>query len=84
MDSNNPFTFSTNFIDLLNSQEEKNTMYPFYPISPSTQIISSKIPQYNTQYDNMGGESNDPNQTNARKETRCKWSPTEDGVLISA
>ncbi|KAF8105016.1 hypothetical protein N665_0164s0032, partial [Sinapis alba] len=32
----------------------------------------------------MGGESNDPNQTNARKETRCKWSPTEDGVLISA
>ncbi|XP_022551917.1 glutathione S-transferase T2-like [Brassica napus] len=36
----------------------------------------------------MGGESNDPNQTksttNACKETRCKWSPIEDVVLISA
>ena len=36
----------------------------------------------------MGGESNDPNQTqcttNACKETKCKWSPIEDVVLIKA
>ena len=74
MDSSNPFTQSSGFLDLLTSQQCD-------PVSQSVAFGSSEVPFLSSQW------TNDPTQaeeTNEDRRGRRKWSQKEDVVLISA
>nr|VDD26580.1 unnamed protein product [Brassica oleracea] len=74
----NPFTSSSNFVDLLSSQQQ-NVI--FGSVSDSVSLSSSQPPFFGVQ----GTEdSNFGEYTQARQKERRTWSPTDDVVLISS
>ena len=74
----NLFTSSSNFVDLLSSQQQ-NVI--FGSVSDSVSLSSSQPPFFGVQ----GTEdSNFGEYTQARQKERRTWSPTDDVVLISS
>ena len=76
MDSNPYNTHPSNFVDLLNSQQD----VVFGLGEDSVHVSSSKVPLYGTP------RSEDPHlgETPAERKERRTWTPTDDQVLISA
>ncbi|KAL1191392.1 Glutathione S-transferase T3 [Cardamine amara subsp. amara] len=72
MASPNPFTQPSNFIDLLNIQQDS---LPFTCV----ELGSSQVPLFSSQQDCTFGD-----ETPAERRERRKWTPTNDILLISA
>ncbi|XP_048620540.1 glutathione S-transferase T3-like [Brassica napus] len=77
-----PFSQTCSFQSHLNSQHQ-NTQHPYQsvPREPSIELSASDASVFGSQWTEDGNE--DAETVSDRKERR-KWSPTEDGVLISA
>ncbi|XP_048623044.1 glutathione S-transferase T3-like [Brassica napus] len=79
MDSTNPHTQPSNFVDLLNRQQDTPFPYASFPLDGD--IGSSQLPLFSTQATATSSFYEDsPTQRKGRK----KWSPSDDLVLISA
>ena len=76
MDSTNPYSKTTNFVDLLNSQQNPVLPEPFNYGS-----FSSQVPLFSTQCTETSSFCED---SAIRRKERKKWTPTDDLVLISA
>ena len=74
MNSSNPFTQSSGYLDLLNSQH-------YEPVSPSVALGSSELPLFSSQWTNSRSQDA---ETTEYKIGRRNWSQKEDLVLISA
>uniref|UniRef100_A0A0D3AM81 No apical meristem-associated C-terminal domain-containing protein n=1 Tax=Brassica oleracea var. oleracea TaxID=109376 RepID=A0A0D3AM81_BRAOL len=87
MDSSNPYSHTSKFVDLLNCQQDSNLPEPFPYES------ASQLPVFSTQPTEPANTSAEPTETantsfcgdsrSVRKERR-KWPPSDDLVLISA
>ncbi|XP_010412472.1 PREDICTED: glutathione S-transferase T3-like [Camelina sativa] len=77
MGYSNSNSFSRNFTDLLNSQQEMNNPESLPSFSPHIQISSSPIRQFSSQFSDV--QDLDDNS----REPRHRWTPQEDVVLIS-
>lgn len=77
-----PFSQSYSFQNLFNSQYQ-NTQHPYKsdPLEPSIQLSASDAYVFGSQWTEDGNK--DAETVSDRKEQH-KWSPSEDGVLISA
>ena len=83
MDSTNPYSQSSNFVDLLNSQQDPflPEPCPYASYSHGGQLISSQLPVFSTQCTETSSFCEDsPTEHRERK----KWTVTDDLVLISA
>ena len=83
MDSMNPYSMSSNFVDLLNSQQdsalpEPCPQGPYASFPPVVELSSTQPPVFSTETSSFCEES-----PRGRKE-RKKWSVSDDLVLISA
>lgn len=79
MDSTNPNSQPSNFVDLLNSQQDSPFPYASYSLGGAHG--SSELPVFNTQATATSSFCEDsPTQRKGRK----KWTPSDDRVLISA
>ncbi|XP_013624348.1 glutathione S-transferase T3-like [Brassica napus] len=77
-----PYSQHSSFQNLLNSQNPNITQHPYQsvPLEPSVDLSASDASVFGSQWTEDGHE--DAETVSDRKERR-KWSPTEDGVLIS-
>ena len=73
----NPFTESSNFVELLSSQQN----VVFGNISDSVSLSSSQVPFLGSQGTD---DSNFGEDTQANRKERRTWTPTDDVVLISS
>ncbi|KAL1214311.1 Glutathione S-transferase T3 [Cardamine amara subsp. amara] len=80
MDSFNLYRQKSNFMDLLNSQEDDHyhETNPFESSSQSTTVGSSQIPLFSTEC------SDDPTVDQDNRQGRKRWKPSEDVVSISS
>ncbi|XP_033132935.1 glutathione S-transferase T3-like [Brassica rapa] len=75
MDSTNPYSHTSNFVDLLNCQQDCNLPEPF-PYE-----CGSQIPVFSTQATET---SSFCEESRSERKERKKWPPSDDLVLISA
>ncbi|KAL0673741.1 hypothetical protein Bca4012_001722 [Brassica carinata] len=75
MDSTNPYSHTSNFVDLLNCQQDCNLPEPF-PYE-----YDSQIPVFSTQATET---SSFCEESRSERKERRKWTPSDDLVLISA
>ncbi|KAL1225554.1 Glutathione S-transferase T3 [Cardamine amara subsp. amara] len=83
MDSTNPFSHSSGFMNLLNNQQENPSLEPnpYGGFSPIIELGSSEVSVFNSQC------TDDPilgKPTPEGRKERRNWSPKEDILLISA
>lgn len=83
MDPRAPYSQSSSYVGLLNSQNDSvlHSNFPFESFPSSINIGDSEIPPFASQhYDEAPSESQ---ETPVERRERKKWSPADDEVLIS-
>ena len=82
MTSKYPYSQSSSYIGLLNSQHEtvNHENYPYGSFHSSVNLGASEIPPFSSQQPNVPSQ---PVVTPVERRERKKWTPADDEVLIS-
>uniref|UniRef100_A0A0D3BTG1 Myb-like domain-containing protein n=1 Tax=Brassica oleracea var. oleracea TaxID=109376 RepID=A0A0D3BTG1_BRAOL len=83
MDSRNPYSQYSGYVDLLNSQKENVVQenFPYESFPSIVNIGASEIPPFSSQQSEAPSQ---PDDTPVERRERRKWTPADDEVLISA
>lgn len=83
MDSRHPYSQSSSYVGLLNSQSDSvlHSNFPYESFPSSINIGASEIPPFSSQHSDAPTR---PEETPVGRRERRKWTPADDEVLISA